>query len=130
MAQKTVLVIDDDQDVCMAVKVLLESRGHRVEVAGSKEEGLSKMSVFKPDLAIVDVMMASWQDGFEIARHIKKDPILKSVPILMLTGVENKTGFEFKSAAGDAEWLPVEGFLDKPVEPEILLAAVDKLLAQ
>ena len=46
----------------------------------------------------------------------------------MLTGVENKTGFEFKSAAGDEEWLPVDGFLDKPVEPEVLLAEVEKLL--
>ena len=48
--------------------------------------------------------------------------------ILMLTGVEDKTGFEFKSTAGDPEWLPVEGFLDKPVEPEVLLAEVKKLL--
>ena len=128
MAQKTILLIDDDEDICLAVKALLESRDYNVEVASTKEEGLKKFSSINPDLAILDVMMVSWQDGFELARELKKDPDLKNIPILMLTGVEDKTGFEFKSTAGDPEWLPVEGFLDKPVEPEVLLAEVKKLL--
>ncbi len=128
MAQKTILLIDDDEDICLAVKALLESRDYNVEMASTKEEGLKKFSSIKPDLAILDVMMVSWQDGFELARELKKDPDLKNIPILMLTGVEDKTGFEFKSTAGDPEWLPVEGFLDKPVEPEVLLAEVKKLL--
>jgi CheY-like chemotaxis protein len=128
MAKATILVVDDDEDIRLAVQALLESRDYKVETAATKEEGLEKFTTVKPDLAILDVMMVSWQDGFELARELKKDPDLKNVPILMLTGVENKTGFEFKSAAGDEEWLPVEGFLDKPVEPEVLLAEVEKLL--
>jgi CheY-like chemotaxis protein len=128
MAKATILVVDDDEDIRLAVQALLESRDYKVETAATKEEGLDKFTSVKPDLAILDVMMVSWQDGFELARELKKDPDLKNVPILMLTGVENKTGFEFKSAAGDEEWLPVEGFLDKPVEPEVLLAEVEKLL--
>jgi CheY-like chemotaxis protein len=128
MAEKTVLIIDDDEDLCLAVKTLLESRGYKAETALTKEEGLEKFQSVKPDLAILDVMMASWQDGFEMSRQLKKDPELKNIPILMLTGVEHKTGFEFKSSAGDEEWLPVEGFLDKPVEPDVLLAEVERLL--
>ena len=128
MPKATSLLVDDDEDIRLAVQALLESRDYRVETAATKEEGLEKFTTVKPDLAILDVMMVSWQDGFELARELKKDPELKNVPILMLTGVENKTGFEFKSAAGDEEWLPVEGFLDKPVEPEVLLAEVEKLL--
>jgi CheY-like chemotaxis protein len=128
MAKATILVIDDDEDIRLAVQTLLESKDYAVETAGTKEEGLEKFTSVKPDLAILDVMMVSWQDGFELARELKKDPELKNIPILMLTGVEDKTGFEFKSAAGDQEWLPVEGFLDKPVEPEVLLAEVEKLL--
>jgi CheY-like chemotaxis protein len=128
MAKATILIIDDDEDIRLAVQALLESRDYRVEMAATKEEGLEKFTSVKPDLAILDVMMVSWQDGFELARELKKDPDLKNIPILMLTGVENKTGFEFKSAAGDDEWLPVEGFLDKPVDPDILLAEVEKLL--
>lgn len=128
MAQEKILVIDDDEDIRMALQTLLESKGYVVETAAAKEEGLEKFKSLKPDLAILDVMMVSWQDGFELARELKKDPDLKATPILMLTGVENKTGFEFKSTAGDEEWLPVEGFLDKPVEPDVLLAEVEKLL--
>ena len=128
MPKATILLVDDDEDIRLAVQALLESRDYAVETAATKEEGLEKFTTVKPDLAILDVMMVSWQDGFELARELKKDPDLKNVPILMLTGVENKTGFEFKSAAGDEEWLPVEGFLDKPVEPEVLLAEVGKLL--
>lgn len=128
MAQKTILIVDDDEDICLAVKTLLESRGYNVETAATKEEGFKKFVEVKPDLAILDVMMTSWQDGFELSRQLKQEPDPKGTPILMLTGVENKTGFEFKSAAGDQEWLPVEGFLDKPVEPEVLLAEVEKLL--
>ncbi|RKZ91080.1 MAG: response regulator [Gammaproteobacteria bacterium] len=128
MAKKTILIIDDDEDIRLAVQALLESKDYVAETASTKEEGLEKFVSLKPDLAILDVMMASWQDGFELARELKKNPDLKNIPILMLTGVENKTGFEFKSAAGDEEWLPVEGFLDKPVEPEVLLAEVEKLL--
>ena len=128
MDKQTILVVDDDEDIRLAVQTLLESRNYSVETAGTKEEGLQKLTSLKPDLAILDVMMVSWQDGFEMARELKKDPDLKNIPILMLTGVENKTGFEFKSAAGDEEWLPVEGFLDKPVGPNVLLAEVEKLL--
>jgi len=128
MAEETILIIDDDEDIRLAIRALLESRDYNVEMAASKEEGLEKFRSVRPDLAILDVMMINWQDGFELARELKKDPDLKGTPILMLTGVEGKTGFEFKSAAGDEEWLPVEGFLDKPVEPEVLLAEVEKLL--
>nr|MBC8217809.1 response regulator [Planctomycetota bacterium] len=47
----------------------------------------------------------------------------------MLTGVEQRTGIGFKSSAGDPEWLPVDGFLDKPVEPHVLIAEVKKVMS-
>jgi CheY-like chemotaxis protein len=73
-------------------------------------------------------MMSTWQDGFEMSRELKKDPELKSMPILMLTGIKDKTGIDFKSAAGDPTWCPVDGFLEKPVEPNTLLSEVERLL--
>jgi hypothetical protein len=51
------------------------------------------------------------------------------MPVLMLTAVENRTGIGFKSTAGDPAWLPVDVFLDKPVEPDVLLSEVKKLLS-
>jgi len=129
MASSKILVIDDDQDLTSALQVVLESNQYSVRVASSPEEGMEKLNAEKPDLIILDVMMTTWQDGFDMARKLKKDDEFKAIPILMLTGVEDKTGLEFKSEAGDEEWLPVEQFLTKPVEPATLIEEVKKLLA-
>lgn len=63
-----------------------------------------------------------------MSRELKKDPHLKDIPILIITAVKNRSGVDFKSTAGDTTWLPVDGFLDKPIEPQFLLAEVRKLL--
>lgn len=130
MSNAKIMVVDDDADIVSALQVVLESKGYSVTTASNKDEGMEKIRADKPDLAILDVMMTKWQDGFEMAREIKKDPDLKDIPVMMLTGVEGQTGLEFKSAAGDPEWMPVEGFLDKPVEPDVLLSEVEKLLSK
>lgn len=129
MASSRILIIDDDQDLTSALQTFLESNRYSVSVAADPDEGMEKLNAEKPDLIILDVMMRTWQDGFDMARNLKKDDQFKAIPILMLTGVEDKTGLEFKSEAGNEEWLPVETFLDKPVEPATLLAEVKKLLA-
>jgi DNA-binding response OmpR family regulator len=128
MASSSILIIDDDQDLTSALKTVLENSQYSVRVAGNPDEGMVKLNAEKPDLIILDVMMTTWQDGFEMARSLKKNDEFKAIPILMLTGVEDNTGLEFKSEAGDKEWLPVETFLDKPVDPATLLAEVKKLL--
>ena len=83
-----------------------------------------------PDLIILDVMMESRQDGFEMAGELKKDPRRKDTPILIFTSIKEKNRTDFKSAAGDPSWLPVEGYLDKTVEPNVLIAEVESLLAE
>jgi len=80
-------------------------------------------------LLILDVMMATAEDGFEMARELKNDPQFKKMPILMLTAIKGRTGIDFKSSAGDRDWLPVDSFLDKPVEPQVLLAEIKRLLS-
>lgn len=115
-------------DLTKALQVTLESKQYTVITAADRTEGMNKIRADKPDLIILDVIMSTWQDGFEMARELKKDADFKDMPILMLTGVKGKTGINFKSTAGDPVWCPVDGFLDKPVEPEILLSEVRKLL--
>lgn len=128
MAQVKIVVVDDDEDIRQALQAVLESKDYAVITAENKEDGMRAIAEEKPALAILDVMMGTWQDGFDMAREIKSDSELKDTLILMLTGVEGKTGLEFKSAAGDPNWMPVEGFLDKPVDSGVLLAEVEKLL--
>ena len=130
MENARILIVDDDVDLTKALKVTLESRNYTVVTAADRAEGMEKAQAQKPDLFILDVMMGTWQDGFEMSRELKKDRRFKDTPILMLTSIEERTGIEFKSTAGDPDWLPVEGFMEKPVEPEALLAEVERLLAK
>jgi CheY-like chemotaxis protein len=129
MANAKIMIVDDDPDYINVVKAILENEQYTVVTAGNKTEGMEKIRAEKPDLAILDVMMNAWQDGFEMSRQLKKDPQFKNMPVLILTAVENRTGIGFKSTAGDPVWLPVDVFLDKPVEPDVLLAEVKKLLS-
>ena len=128
MAKAKILVTDDDQDIRDSLRAILEGNDYAVVTAADKTEGWEKVKAEKPDLMILDVMMSTWQDGFEMARELKDDPEYKNIPILMLTGVKEKTGIDFKSSAGDPTWNPVEGFLEKPVDPDLLLAEIEKLL--
>jgi CheY-like chemotaxis protein len=128
MVQAKIVVTDDDPDIRDSLKAILEARGHTVVTAASREEGMATIRNEKPDLAILDVMMSTWQDGFEMARELKADPEMKGTPLLMLTGVKEQTGVDVKSSAGDPTWLPVDGFLDKPIQPARLLSEVERLL--
>lgn len=130
MDNAKILVVDDDADFTAAIEAVLESRQYTVITAFSKAEGMEKIRAEKPDLVMLDVMMLTWQDGFEMAREIRADDELKNIRILMLTGVKGKTGLDFKSTAGDPTWCPVDKFLDKPVESDILLEEVGKLLSK
>lgn len=130
MKNTKILIVDDDPDLTKALKVTLESRQYTVLTAANRSEGMKKIKSNKPDLVILDIVMSTWQDGFEMSRELKADPLYKNMPILILTAIKNRTGIDFKSSAGDPNWLPVEGFLDKPVEPELLLAEVEKLLSK
>ncbi|MCD6392057.1 MAG: response regulator [Planctomycetes bacterium] len=125
-----ILIVDDDTDITDSPKAILEDQQFSVVTASDRVEGMEKFKAESPDLVILDVMMDTWQDGFEMAREIKGEPEFKDIPILMLTGVQDKSGIDFKSTAGDPTWLPVDGFLDKPVDAEVLIAEVEKLLAK
>jgi CheY-like chemotaxis protein len=128
MERQRILIVDDDVDFCDSLKVVFEHAGYNLLTAASRSEGMEKIRAQQPDLIILDVMIETWQDGFEMSRELKSDPQLKNIPILMLTAVEEKTGIEMKSSAGDPVWLPVNAFLAKPVAPDVLLAAVRGLL--
>jgi CheY-like chemotaxis protein len=130
MANAKILIVDDDPDYTKALQAILESGQYAVVTAANRTEGMEKIRDDKPDLVILDVMMSTWSDGFEMSRELKNDPQYMDIPILMLTAVKERTGLAFKSTAGDPVWLPVDGFLDKPVEPEVLLAEVEKLMTQ
>ena len=69
-----ILIIDDDEDVTGALSALLESRQYNVVTADNRSEGMEKVRIEKPDLLILDVMIETIQDGFEMAMELKSDP--------------------------------------------------------
>ena len=130
MESAKILIVDDDQDLRDSVQAILQGKRYNAITAADRDEGMQKIKSEQPDLLILDVMMTSWKDGFEMARELKNEPQFKDMPILMLTGVKEDSGINFKTTAGDPTWCPVDGFLDKPVDPDILLTEVKRILSK
>lgn len=128
MEKKKILLVDDDPDLILAFEAILISRGYNVATALSKNEGLDKQKSFQPDLAILDVMMDDEHDGFDLARQLKQE--IPELPVIMLTGISEVTGINFRAAAADPEWLPADEYLDKPVDPDELVNVIEELLSK
>jgi DNA-binding response OmpR family regulator len=126
--KKTVIIIDDDVDILEAVKLTLESAGYDVLTATGGNEGLAAIrDRGGVDLVILDVMMARDTEGFHVAQELKGDQATKDTPILMMTSVGAKSGFKFDPEK-DADYMPVDDYVEKPVDPADLTARVAKLL--
>ena len=83
---KRILVVDDEQDLCEILKFNLETEGYEVETANSAEEAL-EMDIASFDLLLLDVMMGG-MSGFQLAKHLKDNPMTANVPIIFLTARE------------------------------------------
>lgn len=128
-----ILVIDDDPVMVMAERMALEDAGHEVHDARNGEEGLKKLKEIQPDLIVLDVMMDSTTEGFELALQLRNpDPgsplaAYSRIPILMLTALHSTTDLRF---GPDEDYLAVEAFVDKPIDPDEFVSKVDALLAK
>ena len=127
MAEKTILVIDDDIDLVEIIRVTLESQGYRVIDAQNGERGLELARGASPDLILLDVMMGTVDEGFQVAYQLRNEEATRDIPILMLTAVGDQTGFDFDPGK-DREFLPVDEFLEKPVSPRKLVDMIRKHL--
>lgn len=122
-----ILIIDDDIDFCLNCRVALEAAGFEVSDANTPEEGLKKVQSEEPDLVILDVLMPSQYEGFEVARRIREDLGRKNLPILILSAVHEVKEMPYHFEP-NGTYLPVEAFLDKPVPPETLVRKVEEML--
>ena len=125
MTQKTILVVDDDPDMVLANRLVLESAGYAVEEAASGEACLTKMRADRPDLVLMDVMMANPLDGYHTTQQISDDPHLREVPILMVSSI---TTSHYAAMFPTNQYLDIREFISKPVEPEVLLGKVKQYI--
>ncbi len=127
---KRILIVDDDPDIVEALRLTLQGN-YAVFTASSGQEALRKVKEVNPHLIILDVMMETQTEGFQVSLTLRNpDPASEfaaysKIPILMLTAIHQKTPLRF---APDADYLPVDDFVEKPVKPGVLLAKVKKLL--
>ncbi len=120
---RKILIIDDDIDLVEAMRLTLESAGFTVIDAQEGEKGIEKARTEKPDLVLLDVMMGTQDEGFHVAYQMRNDPAMSDLPIIMLTAVGQETGFSFDKEK-DEDFLPVNEFIEKPVNPERLVEIV------
>lgn len=124
---KRVLVVDDDPDLREAAQIILSNAGYEVSQASSAGEAMAKLEEKPVDLVLLDVMMESDTAGFHLAYKIREKDGLRDLPIVMLTSIEEKTGVSLE-AENSGDYLPVQGFLRKPLDPKELKAKLESLL--
>ena len=110
--------------------MILESKWHAVWAQNDDKDVVDNVIAFGADLVIVDVMFPEDPGaGFKMARALKADERTSALPLLMLTSV-NEAGIyvgKLSNKDRDGSWLPVQEFVEKPVDPEVLLAKVEAL---
>lgn len=124
-----ILLVDDDVDFINLNKHILESRGYRVASCFSPDEAFKSMAIEVPSLVITDLMMKELHSGFSFARRLKDHPQFNNIPVIIVTAVSSKMGFDFRPhTAEELTAMHVDAYFDKPVSPHKLLEKVAQLL--
>jgi len=127
-----ILVVDDDRDLVNTISLILENAGYRIRTAHNGKDGFLRIQEKRPDLIILDVMMATDTEGFDLAHKLKRNPETSRIPILMLTSFPQKMaeeGPEKFQHIMEEGW-PVTQFFEKPIDPSELLSAVRDILRE
>ena len=133
MANEKILIIDDDDDIVQAMRLPLEKAGYQVKRAANGDEGLKLVKEVKPDLILLDVMMDSTTAGFQVSLALRNPQptsdyaAFRKIPILMITAIHSTTPLRF---GPDSDYLPVDAFIEKPVDPAELLKLVRQHLVK
>ncbi|MBT3310592.1 MAG: response regulator [Desulfobacterales bacterium] len=124
---KKILIIDDDEVIAKYLKKFLENNGYTTTNAIDGKLGMDMIKKDKPDLILLDVMMETLYSGFEVYRQVKLDSELNTIPIIGISGMSDEIDVKFDPAR-DAEYFSPDDFLEKPVDKELLLKKIDKLI--
>jgi two-component system alkaline phosphatase synthesis response regulator PhoP len=127
MSKKRILIVDDDQDYGDALRIVLENNGYEVNHVLNIRDGQKALEGEKPNLIILDVMMDRHTDGFDLCYNLKHDEACRTIPIMMVTAVTEKTGFKF-SPETDGEYLQADAYVSKPIPLVELLSRVNKMI--
>lgn len=129
---KEVLIVDDDFDFVETTEIVLKSNGYETRTAHDGEEALKKVMEKVPDIILLDIMMKTKGDGIWASEQIRSKENAKEIPIIMITAVNQDADmlkFHFEKDVGtDSSYIPVNIFMEKPIEIKDLLAEIKKLI--
>ncbi|NOX42215.1 MAG: response regulator [Gammaproteobacteria bacterium] len=117
----TILIVDDSRTVVHVLKTLLVKAGFKALTAMTGEQGISMAKIHKPDLILMDLVMPGI-NGFQATRMIRQDPLIKDIPIVIISGNEQ---------AAEKFWgirIGANGFLAKPITREKFFETIDEIL--
>lgn len=130
-----ILVVDDDPDIVEAMRLVLEGSDHEVTTASSAQEAEERVVAVKPDLILLDIMMPEGTEGFQFVWKLRNQLAeeVSATPIVVLSAIHSKVDLRFYPEQSDGtysagEYLPVQGFIDKPAAPQELLNKVNDVL--
>jgi len=128
--EKKILFVDDDPDIRDSLRITLEKNGYAVRTAKNGREALEQLKAEKPDLMILDIMMSTDTEGFDIAYELKNTPGFENLPIIILTSFLEKVRDEgpekFQHILGES-W-PAKWMFEKPVDTRKLLQKMKEIL--
>jgi CheY-like chemotaxis protein len=119
-----ILVVDDDPEFVEITRLILEANGYEVSSASDGEHGLQAMRQDKPDLVLLDVMMSSMLDGLNTCHEMQDDPDLKGIPLIMVSSIISSP---HASLFPTDEYIPIDTWISKPMDPDDLLEKVRRL---
>jgi len=126
MMKKKILIVDDEQDVVIYLTTLLNRAGYQPTSLSSVTDFISETRRAKPHLICLDIMMPE-ESGLSLYRKLKKDVVLKDIPVLIISGVARDSEFDFRSYVPD-ETVPLPDFyLEKPIVIDDFLRVVGQL---
>lgn len=116
-----VLIIDDSPTVLTYLRKMFSSTGYEPLIAANAERGLEMMRTVKPDLVVLDLIMPG-MNGFAALRQIRRDPLVKNLPVIMMSGNEQATEQFYVMRIG------ADGFMKKPFTRFDVFSRIEKLL--
>lgn len=121
---KKILVVDDEADIVTYLTSVLKDAGYETMEASNGEEAWAQIQKARPDLITLDITMPE-MTGVKTYRKLKEDESLKKIPVVIVTGVTH----DFKQFISTRTQVPPpEGYLEKPVKPDELIAEVGRLI--
>lgn len=128
MSGKRIVIIDDDPSFLEITGAILRRFGYEVLTASNTQDGLQLIEEEKPDLLVLDIMMATVDEGLRFAVKLRQDEALRKLPIIIVSAQpESEKGYT-RSVDEDLDWIAADIFMEKPVDPHALRHNIELLL--